>query len=287
MGNKKFRDKSPFMALLWFMGMFLPGNFLKTWFYLNGIAKPRKALRGSLDSFYRMDLVYDVLKEFNKLYKGKFSILEFGTADGYAYTKMLYATKYLGMEDRVMVHAFDSFEGMPPPVDEKDQDLIANDGWVQAQFRGRYEELLEHCRYHYKNFSIHKGYFEKTLTNDFLEGLKVDLPILVWIDCDYYSSAYTVLERILSYLPSGCVIYFDDIEFNFGSKFTGEARIVHEINQGLLGDNVELVLDRSLSLNTNRVYRFIRCDGTIHYEKISKSNVAEHVRCRTNDSPLP
>ena len=287
MGNEKLPDKSPLITMLRLIGMFLPGDYLKTAFYLNFIAKPRKALRASLESFYRFDVVYDVLREFKDLYKGKFSILEFGTADGYGFTKMLYATKYLGVEDRVMVHAFDSFEGMPNPVDKKDQDLIADDGWVQGQFRGRYEELVAYCQDHYKNFAIHKGYFEKTLTEDSLACLTEHLPILIWIDCDYYSSAHTVLERLLPYLPSGCVVYFDEIEFNFGSRFTGEARVVYEINQGLLGENVELVLDRNLSLNSSRVYRFIRYDGTIHYERQSKDNWAEQLRCRTNDSPMP
>ena len=82
-----------------------------------------------------MDLIYAVLKEFKYHYKGNFSILEFGTSDGYAFTKMLYATKYLNMADRVIVHTFDSFKGMPSPADEKDQDLIANDTWIEGQFR--------------------------------------------------------------------------------------------------------------------------------------------------------
>ena len=65
--------------------------------------------------------------------------------------------------------------------------------------------------------------------------------MLVWIDCDYYTSSRTVMERLLPYLPTGCVIYFDEPEFNFSSRFTGEARLIHEINHGLLGDGIELV----------------------------------------------
>jgi hypothetical protein len=260
---------------------------LKTSFYLNFIAKPRKVLRLSLDSFYRIDLIYEVLKEFKRTYKGKFSILEFGTADGYSFTKMLYAAKYLGMEDRVMVHAFDFFEGMPDPVDKKDQDLIADDGWVKGQFQGNFENLYGYCQRHYKNFAIHKGFFEKTMTENSLACFKDYLPMLVWIDCDYYSSTHTVFDRLIPYLPSGCVIYFDEYEFNYGSKFTGEARVVYEVNQGVFGDNVELVFDRSLSLNSNRVYRFIRYDDTIHYERLGKQYRPDQLRRRTNDSALP
>ena len=280
-------DKSPLITLLRFVGYLLPGDFLKTAFYLNLIAKPRKALRSALENFYRIDILYEVLQEFKGHYKGNFSILEFGTADGYAFTKMLYATKYLGMDDRVLVHAFDSFAGMPAPVDKKDEDLIADDGWVEGQYQGRFDELNAYCQYHYKNFVIHKGYFEETLTDDTLGCFRDHLPILVWIDCDYYSSARAVFERLIPYLPSGCVIYFDEYEFNHGSRFTGEARLVYEINHGQFGENVELVLDRNLSRNSNRVYRFICYEGTVHYKRAFKQNWREKVRLRTNDSALP
>jgi hypothetical protein len=281
-------NPSPLMTILRLFSKLLPGDYLKTLFYLNLIEKPRRLLRLSLNTFYRMDHIYAVLKEFKHHYKGNFSILEFGTSDGYAFTKMLYATKYLNMADRVIVHTFDSFEGMPSPADEKDQDLIANDSWVEGQFRGRYEELEEYCSNHYKNYQIHRGYFNETLTEGLLSSFKTHLPILVWIDCDYYSSARTVFEKLIFCLPNGCVIYFDEYEqLNFGSRFTGEARLVYEINHGLFGDDIELVLDSTLSLNTNRIYRFIRYKSPIQYEKTVKHEWATQVRKRTNDSPLP
>ena len=58
-------------------------------------------------------------------------------------------------------------------------------------------------------------------------------------------------------MPSGCVIYFDEYEFNFGSRFTGESRLIHEINRGEFGDGIELVLDSDLSWDLRRCYRFI------------------------------
>ena len=61
--------------------------------------KPRLALRRLVITFYRMDHVYAVIDEFKRSYKGPFSILEFGVADGYAFAKKAYATRYLGMED--------------------------------------------------------------------------------------------------------------------------------------------------------------------------------------------
>jgi hypothetical protein len=283
----KYPDKSPFIVLLRRLGKLLPGNYLKTIVYLNLVHKPRKILRRLLNSFYRMDIIYEVIQEFKNQYKGNFSILEFGTADGYSFTKMLYATKYLDMDNRITVHTFDSFEGMPASVDAKDKDVIADDGWVEGQFKGRYQDLEDYCRSHYKNYQIHKGYFQDTLTDENLSFLKNNLPILVWIDCDYYSSTRTVFDKLIPYLPNGCVIYFDDYDFNFGSRFTGEARIVYEINQGVLGEGIELILDRELSLNSNRVYRFIRFESDLHFERLYKRNLASQLRQRTNDSPMP
>ena len=105
---------------------------------------------------------------------------------------------------------------------------------------------------------------------------------------DYYSSARTVFERLLFVLPNGCVCYFDElVQLNFGSRFTGEARLVHEINQGRFGDDVELVLDPRLSLDTRRIYRFIRSGSPLRYERLAPLHAAEQVRHRRDDSPLP
>jgi len=280
-------DKSPLKIALRLMAMLLPGDYLKTFFYLSFIAKPRKALRAALNTFYRMDHIYDVLKEFKASRGGKFSVLEFGTANGYSFTKMLYATKYLKMEDRVMVHGFDSFEGLAAP-NRTDMSLYDHNNLMEGDYRGDDEDLINYCRRRYTNFEIHKGYFEDTLTEDFLGTLKTYLPILVWIDCDYYSSSRTVFERLVPYLPNGCVIYFDDLEnFNYGSRFTGEAKLVDEINKGMFGNNIELIRDASLSLNTQRIYRFINYEAEPQFDFESKIVRTEVMNRRTNDSPLP
>ena len=135
------RDRSSFITILRLLAKILPGDYLKTAFYLNVIAKPRKAVRLMLSTFYRMDHIYEVLKEFKNTYNGNFSILEFGTAQGYSFTKMLYATKYLQMDHRVVVHAFDSFEGLAASDDPAEQRR-----WSEGAFKGDYEVLEAYCR---------------------------------------------------------------------------------------------------------------------------------------------
>jgi hypothetical protein len=270
------------------LGKLLPGDYLKTAVYLHAIAKPRRAVRVATHGFYRMELIYDVLREFRKNYQGPFSILECGTADGYAFTKMLYATRYLGMENEVVVHGFDSFKGLPAPADQRDESLVSGDSYVEGQYRGSYEALDAYCRSRgYRNYRLHRGYFEDTLTEATLRPLEVALPILVWIDCNFYSSARTALERLLPYMPSGCVVYFDDYDFNFGSRFTGEARAVDELNRGAFGKWVELVPDRRLSLDRQRVYRFIRFEPGPQYTLTGRGQASWERLPRAGDSPFP
>lgn len=281
-------NPSPLLKVLRGLSSLIPGDYLRTAIYLGLIERPRRILRLSLNTFYRMDHVYAVLREFRNNYQGNFSILEFGTSDGYAFTKMLYATRYLEMEDRVTVHTFDSFEGMPPAADAKDLDLVGGDSWAPGEFRGRYEHLYSYCAGKYRNFQIHKGYFEDSITTAFLDTLKSSPPILVWIDCDYYSSAKTVMERLMPSLPNGCVVYFDEYDnMNYGSRFTGEARLVHEINLGQFGANFELVLDRKLGLDSDRIYRFMHFGSELRYTPARTENASTVVHLRTNDSPLP
>jgi hypothetical protein len=280
-------DESPLLTVLRVIGALIPGDRLKTIFYLNVIQKPRRMLRLSLNSFYRMDHIYDVIREAKANYTGRFSILEFGVADGYALTKKLFATQYLGMADRITVHGFDTFEGMPPTEDPRDQDLIASDGWVEGQFRSPFDAVEEYCSKRYRNCRLHRGFFHDTLTDELLARFRAELPILIWIDCDYYTSARSVFERLAPVIPSGCVVYFDEYEFNYGSRFTGEARIVHEINTGQFGEGLQLVRDRDLSLNSDRVYRFINLGAANAYERLQKRNSPADLRRRSNDSPFP
>jgi hypothetical protein len=287
-GANRFGDKSLLMTALRVAGKLMPGDYARTFVYLNLVYKPRLALRQLVNTFYRMDHVYAVIKEFKRNYKGQFSILEFGVADGYAFAKKACATRYLDMEDRIVCHGFDSFEGLPETADRRDLGSIAGADWKAGQYRGRFEELNEYLNARYRNCRLHRGMFDATLTPEFLATLHTDKPILVWIDCDYYTSARAVLERLMPYLPSGCVVYFDEYEFNFGSRFTGESRLVHEINRGEFGEGIELVLDRELSWDLSRCYRFINQAAPYAFERTTElRRLVQWRKHIGNDSPLP
>jgi hypothetical protein len=276
----------PFANVLNLMGRCLPGERFKTTVYLNCIAGPRKMLREAVTGFYRMDHIYEVLREFGDHYEGRFSILEFGVADGYSFTKKLFAVQYLGLTDRVVVHGFDTFSGLPDWEHAADEALVAGEEWTAGTYRGRYEELKRYCEERYDNCQLHKGLFEDTLTNELLSSLHDYLPILIWIDCDYYLSTKQVFERLAHHIPTGCVVYFDDMHFNFSSRFTGEMRVVAEINDGAFGRGIELVPDRALTWNSNRVYRFINLNARTRH-RLKRRLAGDPVRYRRDDSPFP
>jgi hypothetical protein len=84
------------------------------------------------------------------------------------------------------------------------------------------------------------------------------------------------------------VIYFDDLDnLNYGSRFTGESRLVHEINCGLFGDNIELVPDTALSLFSRRIYRFFRMPPNRLFDRTDQTNASAQVRVHADGSPLP
>ncbi len=276
------------IRLLHTLGRLIPGDYLKTAFYLNCIDAPRRFLRDALFAFYRYDHVYAVLREFAQRTSGRFSLLEFGTSDGYSFIKLLYATRYLRLENRTVVHTFDSFEGMPASADVRDKDWSGDDSWVEGQFRGNYEALNDYCSRHYSNYAIHRGYFEKSVDEAFLQSLDSYPPALIWIDCDYYSSARTILTRLIDRIPNGAVIYFDEFDnMNYGSRLTGEARLVHEINTGQYGEDIELVPDLRLSLYSRRIYRFMRIPPNRVLANPGDVSAPEQVRHWSNGSPLP
>ena len=283
-----YMQRSAMIRALRLLGRLIPGDYLKTAVYLNCIEAPRRLLRETLFAFYRYDHVYAVLREFARSYPGRFSVLEFGTSDGYSFVKLLYAIRYLNLTERVIAHTFDSFEGMPPASDARDQDWVSGDSWVEGQFRGNLAALEAYCSRRYKNYRIHPGYFEDTLDESFLGSLVSAPPVLIWIDCDYYSSARVVLTRLIDWIPSGAVIYFDDLDnLNYGARLTGEARLVHEINSGLLGENIELVYDSRLALQSGRIYRFVRIPPNRVMLRAAGTNVAASVRRHAGGSPLP
>ena len=63
---------------------------------------------------------------------------------------------------------------------------------------------------------------------------------------------------------------------NFGSRLTGEARLVHEINSGLRSAKEStLVPDAQLSLHSGRIYRFFPVAAEQHVRASTKMRIKQ------------
>jgi hypothetical protein len=95
-----------------------------------------------------------------------------------------------------VLHAFDSFEGLPESWDGTFE--------TRGKFTvgGKIPRLLANVR-------VHKGWFETTLPG-FRRAHQGSTISLLHIDCDLYSSTRTVLEQLGGLLVPGSIIVFDE-----------------------------------------------------------------------------
>ena len=120
--------------------------------------------------------------------------LEFGVEKG-ASANFIARLIGAGSEPAVL-HAFDSFEGLPDSWDGTFE--------TRGKFTlgGKIPRLLA-------NVEIHKGWFENTLPG-FRAGHAGSTISLLHIDCDLYSSTRTVFEQLGDLLLPGSIVVFDE-----------------------------------------------------------------------------
>lgn len=188
----------------------------------------------------------------------KFSMLEFGVANGQSLRIMLYFRdvwlRRFGLTNEVIVAGFDTFEGIPAPR-EGDAGL----DWREGDFSdSSAEKLQSDLSKKFANFRLVKGKFTDTLPAN-RQFLRDHLPVFVSIDCDYYSSTMDVFSELLpDVAPHGCLFYFDDVSVDFYSDRTGELRAIKEVNEGRFGSEIQLV-EYPLWIETREIR---------HYKKI-------------------
>lgn len=100
--------------------------------------------------------------------------------------------------DDVMVHGFDSFEGLPEEWHGRPKGAFHRNG------------SLPEVR---SNVKLHKGWFQDTVP-PFADDHKNEPIAFLHIDCDLYSSTKTVFDALGANLFPGSVILFDEY-FNY------------------------------------------------------------------------
>lgn len=101
-----------------------------------------------------------------------------------------------------VVHAFDTFEGMPPPDPVKDLygDRVLPEGGMKADYATTMAYLSD-C----DNVKLHKGVFPQTA-----KPIAAQVFCFVHVDCDIYPSIRDCCQFFYPRLNRGGVIVFDD-----------------------------------------------------------------------------
>lgn len=130
-----------------------------------------------------------------------------------------------------LIHAFDSFEGIPLPSNKDDQypgirDLnefeqsqLPNPGEQLLETTGMTAVSVEDFKGHLvksgaglKNIEIHEGWFEETMVNNTVGGIAI-----LRLDGDLYNSTFVCLTHLFPKVNKGGCVIIDDWELA-GSK---------------------------------------------------------------------
>lgn len=146
--------------------------------------------------------------------------LEFGVFDGSSFDMALRAaSKFVARAGSPRFFAFDSFEGLPAPDEQKDGRVFA-----RGEYRSRKAQFLRTIRRSRAGWDVRivEGFYDKTLTADVLTTHGMAKAAFVNIDCDLYQSTLDALRFVTPLLQTGTVLYFDDWFFAGGDMRIGE-----------------------------------------------------------------
>ncbi len=142
------------------------------------------------------------------------------------WSRQAYTRDSAQFEKKVHLWAFDSFEGLPPP---SEADRFKD--WDRGSC---YTSVDEFCRVLAEagipsdDYTVIKGFYADTLTQELQERMAGVKAGVVFIDCDFYESTKTVLNFLIPLLQQGTVVCFDDYYCYAGSDRKGEQLAIRE-----------------------------------------------------------
>jgi hypothetical protein len=131
-------------------------------------------------------------------------------------------------------YGFDSFEGLPElsPDDQRAANLtpIFHAGnYTSMQFEYVQQTILSSCRMAPDELSLIKGFYNESLPAFHKESLSSHgIPLVMYIDCDLYSSTLDVLRFIDDLVVTGTWVLFDDYWCYRGAPQEGEQKAISE-----------------------------------------------------------
>ncbi len=135
--------------------------------------------------------------------------------------------------DAMRLWGFDSFQGLPPIDDARDNI------WSPGQFACSESELrtiLRKAGVREHEYELVPGFYEDSLTPELHRRLAGNCAAIVYIDCDLYTSTKQVLNFLAPYLVNGTIVCFDDYYCYKANPDQGERKALAEF----VGENDHL-----------------------------------------------
>ena len=167
-------------------------------------------------------------------------IAEFGVSTGTSFKAFLRFTQILNKTlyspiSKKNVFGFDTFEGLPEVTKEDNPKGKILNKKGDFESLSTMDNLFKFIELHSSGKLI-KGDFRKTLRPFLLDYPHITFS-LIHIDCDIYSSTYSVLDIIASRLSVGGIILFDEI---FHKGYPGETQAFLDFYNKLSSENNKL-----------------------------------------------
>jgi O-methyltransferase len=160
--------------------------------------------------------------EFNKL-QGDYA--EFGVYKGASFIASYNAAAPLRLS-QMRFFAFDSFRGLPSPVNPHDAEPFRAGAFAASA--GTFEKALKRARVNLERVVIVPGWFNEALSSKVKIEYELTRVAIAWIDCDLYESTVPVLEFLVEVLEEGAILVFRDWYCYHGDRNQGEQRAVKE-----------------------------------------------------------
>ncbi|MFZ2956842.1 MAG: TylF/MycF/NovP-related O-methyltransferase [Candidatus Ozemobacteraceae bacterium] len=129
---------------------------------------------------------------------------------------------------------FDSFEGLPELSLQDQNSACYSPVFIKGNFASTGYDfvqttILGSCRMGADELTLVKGFFSDVLpVFDKNELKKYGVPLVIYIDCDLYSSTVDVLHFIDDLVVPGTWLLFDDYWFFRGSPMHGQQKAIRE-----------------------------------------------------------
>jgi len=147
--------------------------------------------------------------------------------------------------------AFDSFEGLPE-MDPSDSMPIWKKGDLKTTETDFVTTVVKHGMPR-KKLKIVKGFYDHSLTPELRDRLLPQKAVVVYIDCDLYSSTISALEFSRDFLQKGTIIVFDDWFCFYGDPDKGERRAFGEFRVR----HPELIFEDYIQTNEAKAFIYL------------------------------